>query len=444
MNDFDKNQFSSRQPQGRHAAHAGSSGQTPSSGYSVPRISDVAQRQGGRVAERVSPSAARSVSRDAARPASRDTVRETARPASYGAARPRGSHAASPAAESRVDASQYTRARYGQNTRSYRQSRRRNTVLSVIMGISMVILVGSVAALGYIWFQYHHGTAVYDDIADHAVTEDVFVPETPDEELDLSSLTVDWDYLRSLNEDVVGWIYMPNTEINYPIVQGDSDDEYLWKDFTGQPGSVVNKGTLFLSTMNTRSMSDQISFIYGHNMHDGSMFSIVHETTKQETFDSVRTFYVLTPTMNYRCRTFAVDQVPETQLELIKPNFGSEQDFLNYLNERVAGSSVKPVDDVATEDISKVFALVSCAVHGDGTRVLLYGSAVESAAPQNAGEESAENPESVNSVGEGLAETEAELDGSEAEAEAESDAEANAESEDGEADAADEEDGGEQ
>lgn len=68
-------------------------------------------------------------------------------------------------------------------------------------------------------------------------------------------MTVNWDALREQNEDIVGWVYMPGTSIDYPIVQGENDEEYLQKDFTGSTSGLVHKGTIFLSARIMRAIS---------------------------------------------------------------------------------------------------------------------------------------------------------------------------------------------
>ena len=52
--------------------------------------------------------------------------------------------------------------------------------------------------------------------------------------MDLASFTVDWNALRAINPDVVGWIYVPGTTVNFPIVHGTDDEHYLKTDFYGQ------------------------------------------------------------------------------------------------------------------------------------------------------------------------------------------------------------------
>ncbi len=314
-------------------------------------------------------------------------------PAKFGmpSARPQSARAYAAASP---EASQYARARYGQQAAVNRRNRRGDHFLSFVIVVAAAVFIASIVALGVIWYGYHSSTKMYDDVASHAVISE--------ETSDLANITIDWDYLKSVNKDVVAWVYMPGTEINYPIVKGADDDEYLWKNFDGGEGAIVKKGSIFLSGVNSRDMSDDLSFFYGHNMHDGTMFSLLEKMVNDtKLFDGSRTFYVLTPTKNYRCSTFALDRVDETKVELIQPTFSSADEFQAYLNDRVSESLVSLPGDVDLSGISKSFALVSCAVHNDGTRVILYGGVVDAAAPANAQEPSdAGGTESVDHVAE--------------------------------------------
>ena len=62
----------------------------------------------------------------------------------------------------------------------------------------------------------------------------------------LADLTVDWDALRAVNPDIVAWVYVPDSPINYPVVQGDDNEEYLHKAFWwGLRGWLASAGTIF-------------------------------------------------------------------------------------------------------------------------------------------------------------------------------------------------------
>ena len=177
---------------------------------------------------------------------------------------------------------------------------------------------------------------------------------------------------------------MPGTSIDYPIVQGENDEEYLQKDFTGSTSGLVHKGTIFLSADNAGDFSDSNSFIYGHNMNDETMFAHILAMTDQATFDAARTFYILTPTQNYRCRTYALDVVKNTETNILQPNFADEAAMRSYMTARINDSAVGAPTDVDLASVTKLFTLITCGDDYANTRAVLCGVCVEQATPANA------------------------------------------------------------
>jgi len=83
---------------------------------------------------------------------------------------------------------------------------------------------------------------------------------------------IDWDALRSINPNVVGWIVVPDTSISYPIVQGTDNAHYLRHTFSGTRNA---SGAIFLDYRDTPSFGRHVR-LHGHNMRDGSMFAPLH------------------------------------------------------------------------------------------------------------------------------------------------------------------------
>ena len=113
------------------------------------------------------------------------------------------------------EAQAYARARYGDaahDAGERKRRRKKGRIWTAVLVLSIAVFAASVGVLGVIGYGYWHGTKVYDEVAAQASIQ---------KEADaLSSMTVDWDALLSKNPDTVGWIYMPGTSIDYPIVQG--------------------------------------------------------------------------------------------------------------------------------------------------------------------------------------------------------------------------------
>lgn len=92
--------------------------------------------------------------------------------------------------------------------------------------------------------------------------------------IDYPEMDIDWDYLEGLNNDVVGWIYVPalnsgDISLSYPVLQGEDNEFYLHHDINGNNSSC---GSIFLNYKAADSMSDLNTFVYGHNMANDTMF----------------------------------------------------------------------------------------------------------------------------------------------------------------------------
>lgn len=112
-------------------------------------------------------------------------------------------------------------------------------------------------------------------------------------------VSIDWDYLKSINEDIIGWIEIENTNINYPILK-DNNSFYLKHSFDKRYNS---NGSIFTTT--TSPFIDKETIIYGHNMRNGSMFSNLGNYLDKEFFYSHSKLKIYTPTRNYEGTIFS-------------------------------------------------------------------------------------------------------------------------------------------
>ncbi len=302
------------------------------------------------------------------RPATMDTSR-SAVPGSFVAAGSRGKKGG-PSQEFQT----YSRAHYGQNM-NFSRTRRKRRLWSVVLVLSVLVLLVCLVVLGMIAWSYYSGTRLYDEVARSA--------NVATEANALAEITVDWDALFAQNPDTVAWIYMPGTPIDYPVVQGEDDEEYLYTDFTGNYQGLASLGAIFLSAVNSDDFSDACNYLYGHRLNNGTMFGSLVKLQDQDVFDETRTLYILTPTCNYRCSTIALDIVANTETSIIQPNFLDSATMANYLQERIDAASAK-ADDIDLASISKVFALITCGNSSATTRAVLFAGVMESAVPVNA------------------------------------------------------------
>lgn len=113
---------------------------------------------------------------------------------------------------------------------------------------------------------------------------------------------VDFESLLEINKDCIGWIYVPQTNISYPVVQTTNNDYYLKRLFNKKYGT---SGTVFLDARNDDSMEDRHSILYGHHMKNGTMFANAEDYKDQLYADDHPVGYYITPETTYEITFFA-------------------------------------------------------------------------------------------------------------------------------------------
>ena len=114
---------------------------------------------------------------------------------------------------------------------------------------------------------------------------------------DPERIEVDFDELRKLNSDVVGWIYCANTKLNYPVAQASNNDYYLHRLLDGSWNA---NGTIFMDYRNGSDLSDKNTLIYGHHMMSGAMFGQLIDYKKQSFYEEHPYLYYMTDSQTYR------------------------------------------------------------------------------------------------------------------------------------------------
>lgn len=111
---------------------------------------------------------------------------------------------------------------------------------------------------------------------------------------------IDWDKLEEINPDIIGWIKIENTKINYPILKDNDNLKYLKHSFDGKYNS---NGSIF--TLNENPFQDNITIIYGHNMKSGLMFSELANYMNKNFLNEHSNFEIYTKKQNYKATIFS-------------------------------------------------------------------------------------------------------------------------------------------
>jgi sortase B len=96
------------------------------------------------------------------------------------------------------------------------------------------------------------------------------------------------EQLYEMNNDLVGWICIPNTKLNYPVLQTPNDaNYYLYRDFYKNNS---RWGAIYANELcNINAPSDNVT-LYGHNMKDNSMFGILDNYQRKSYWEEHSTF----------------------------------------------------------------------------------------------------------------------------------------------------------
>ena len=120
-------------------------------------------------------------------------------------------------------------------------------------------------------------------------------------------IIIDWEELDLINKDIIGWIKISDTKIDYPIM-GDKDLYYLNHTYDKK----YNKnGSIFTNTINPFQAKETI--IYGHNNQNGIMFSEIENFMNKEFFNNHQTFKIYTKSANYDAKIFSIYSIGVNQ-----------------------------------------------------------------------------------------------------------------------------------
>lgn len=155
------------------------------------------------------------------------------------------------------------------------------------------------------------------------------IEETIEIKEETQERSIDWEYLKSINKDIIAWIEIENTKIDYPILK-DKDVYYLKHTFDKKYNS---NGSIF--TTNSYPFEDKETIVYGHNMKNGSMFSDLEKYLNKDFLNSHFNFNIYTPTCNYEARIFSVYSIGvETESNNIKSlNFEDRIEYYKKASE---------------------------------------------------------------------------------------------------------------
>lgn len=249
--------------------------------------------------------------------------------------------------------------------------------------VALLVCICIILFAGYKIYKTYSGYAeakkVYDDTADRfvqvvetptAAAQDATAasePSEPPREKKYAPIKVDFESLKEEYKDIVGWIYSPDTVINYPIVQGEDNDYYLRRMANGDYNY---SGCIFMDYRCSSDFFDFNTVIYGHNMRDYSMFAPLLDYQDPDYFKEHPVMYLLTPETDYEIGIFS-GYVTRGNAEIYDYGFMPRMKG-SFLKEVVEKNELPTDIDVGAVD--RTIMLSTCDYSRNNGRYVLIGT----------------------------------------------------------------------
>ena len=261
------------------------------------------------------------------------------------------------------------------NKRPKKKKTAGDIVLSFILVAAICVFCYAAFNLFHIYTEYKKGTDEYNNLVQMAVTEkepDAEIKPAEEETLK-PPMDIDFNTLKSVNPEVIGWIYVEALDgVNYPVVQAADNDKYLHLTYEGNYNFA---GTIFIDYENSSDFNDCNTLVYGHNMKNGSMFGQLKKFTEnEEAFNKSRYFWIFVPGKAYRYEIISAytTSVNSDTYTLFK---GPGEEYLQYLS-TIKGYSELKQETADTNIKDKIITLSTCTGN-EATRYVVQGKRVD-------------------------------------------------------------------
>lgn len=216
----------------------------------------------------------------------------------------------------------------------------------------LLILLSSLIYCVFEIYQIYKEEKNTADIKEELI-ELIDIPENIEEE---SPFSVNFSELQKINPDIVGWILIDGTQINYPIVQGKDNSYYLNHSYDKKWSGF---GSIFMDYSSSKNFSDYNTFIYGHHTKNGSMFGEIYKYMNKSFYEEHHTYMLYTPSGNYIAEIFSA-YIDNTTSESYNQKFNSIEEYKKYIDMIKEKSNYKTEVDVNVKE-DKIITLYSCS-----------------------------------------------------------------------------------
>lgn len=163
-----------------------------------------------------------------------------------------------------------------------------------------------------------------------------------------------FEKLKTINKDIIGWINLEGTTLNYPILQSKDNKDYLQQDFEKQ---YTRKGSIFMDYRNDPMHTKKNTIIYGHNVGDGTMFDTIEQYLDQTYYDQHKTIQYDTKHGKYNLEIISAYETT-TDDNYIQTDFKTDKQYEKFLENTMKKSQIATTTTINKND--KIITLSTC------------------------------------------------------------------------------------
>jgi sortase B len=263
----------------------------------------------------------------------------------------------------------------------------KNKILELLIFVFVINFIVAIVYFSDYYYKLYKNKAIYNNIRQVAVknepsptlglvqlpslqavwTEPKEESEALEQVSEASRFSVDYEELKKINQDIYAWISIPNTEINYPVLQhAEEDHYYLNHNIDKQRGY---PGCIYSEKSNKKDFSDPVTILYGHSMKDGTMFGALYDYENSDFLNKNRYIYIygLEQTLTYE---IIMASEYDNRHILTSFNFTKEEEIVSFI------SSVSNNNKTFTAELERglnnqLLVLSTCAKNDSSKRYMV-------------------------------------------------------------------------
>ena len=178
---------------------------------------------------------------------------------------------------------------------------------------------------------------------------------------------IDFKKLKSQNQDIAGWIYIRGTTIDYPIVQGKDNEEYLHQDFNKKKSS---SGTIFLDNNCKKDFTSDNNIIYGHHMKNGTMFAQLLKFREKSFLKKHNEIMIFTPDRTIHLKV--ISAYAQKAQNKIPVTFANDKQKKAYIKK--SESMSEQTSKTSRINDSHIYTFVTCSYEGEDNRTYVHAA----------------------------------------------------------------------